>query len=131
MEDLELLYEYHDKNGVTIRIEKTNIVNRGGFIMVEVSIRKNILIGIIDYCIPECLLWWGKTFYELRKNKKFRVARRWLWKRTKDMDFGDTGYKFKDFFKDGEIDFKTARNKYDNYCYERECIRKKNNINKK
>lgn len=60
-----------------------------------------------------------KTFYEIRKNKKFRVVRRWLWRRIKDLDFGDTG---KDFFKDREIDFKTARNKYDNYCYERERI---------
>lgn len=27
--------KYHDKNGVIIRIEKTNIVSRGEFIMVE------------------------------------------------------------------------------------------------
>lgn len=52
-------------------------------------------------------------FFSLRRNKKWKVARRWLWKMIKYMKFEDYDLFVKDFFRDGLVDYNKVGIEYD------------------
>lgn len=125
MEEDIIIAKYHDKNGIKIEIKK--LIDRdpwkvdyyGDFIYVEVKVFKkeyyNFLVPI-DYCIPECLNWLFDMLFSLKKYKKTKVARRWILKNIKNLEFGNTGKRVNDFFKDGNIDFDRGEFEYKKYC---------------
>lgn len=61
--------------------------------------------SLIDSCFDECVYSLETIFLILRKNKRWKVARRWLWKTIKDTRFGKTDLFVKDFFRDGLVDY--------------------------
>lgn len=56
------------------------------------------IVAVIDGCIIDCVCMIERLFSELDKKKNRKLAKRWLWRRIKDLDFGNTGYKVKDLY---------------------------------
>lgn len=110
----KLLHYYHDKNGIRIRI--TEEIDKHGYtIYVFLYLGKHEnKFSLIDGCFDECIYTIEKElFFSLRRNKKWRVARRWLWKMIKDMKFEDYDLFVKDFFRDGLVDYNKVGIEYD------------------
>lgn len=101
--DDRLLYKYGDKNGIKIYIidkyeNKLIKDDVGNFILIHIKTKREFITSLIDYCITECVYSVDDLFVFLNKIKKSKVAKRWLWKTIKNIEFGNTGYKVKDLY---------------------------------
>lgn len=107
-EDQNLLYYYHDKYGIKIRITeekvRTDKFGKTIFVCLYYNKRKK-QSSLIDSCFDECIYSLEEIFSTLKKKKYWKVSRRWLWNMIKDMKFGNLNITVKDFFKNGMIDY--------------------------
>lgn len=86
--------KYRDRYGIII-----DIFTEESFSSVTLYIPKiNPLVAGIDDCICTCIGMIDKLFIELDKKNNRKMAKRWLWRKIKDLNFGDTGYKVKDLY---------------------------------
>ena len=116
-----LLNKYSDKNGIKIWISKDSIEDPeyGIFQYINIEVRKKFMIiptTLIDYCIDECCWNLKEMFDLLKRRKKLKVARKWIYKQIKNLPFGNTGYYVEDIiFPGGEINTKNLKTfNYDN-----------------
>lgn len=86
--------KYHNRYGIEIIL---NIDN--DFSSITLSIPGiTPMVAVIDSCITICIEQIYELFYELDKKKNRKMAKRWLWRNIKHINFGDTGYNIEDLY---------------------------------
>lgn len=126
----EVLYKYSDKNGIKIYIEKEYsevLPDLGNSMYIYIHTKREITVAVIDYCFTECVYLVNDLFRFLNKKTKSKVAKRWLWRKIRDIEFGNTGYKIKDLYdiSSKKINYNDLEDKYNRYWNNKKYENKK------